>query len=67
MFLIFHLVWILVQIEIELLTDITQCLMVENNIRGGLSFIGDRFVEIDDSDKLNELIFSVDLFSVIFH
>lgn len=30
-------------VELELMTDIDQILFVESNIRGGLSYIGQRF------------------------
>lgn len=39
------------KINIELLTDINDILMVEQNIRGGLSYIGDRLCEKLDSNE----------------
>jgi len=42
-------------LEIELLTDIDKILFVERNIRGGLSFISERFVECSEEDE--EMIF----------
>ena len=38
-------------VEIELMTDIDQILFVENGIRGGQSFINDRYVNIGQKEK----------------
>jgi hypothetical protein len=40
------------KIEIELLHDVDQILFIESNIRGGVSYIGQRYCEEDVNTKL---------------
>ena len=38
--------------EISLLTDIDQILFIEGNIRGGVSYVNQRYCEKDDKTSL---------------
>lgn len=44
-------------VKIELLTDLDKILFVERNIRGGLSFISQRLVEVERDEKMKEILF----------